>query len=1029
MPSCDDCREHLWDFAYGLLDAAAAETVRAHLADCPACLAAFDQVETQRKRVKSALLPEKPVPLFAPPTEEAEPVILPLFARPFSRHARHFAIAAAALIATALPFALYSRGLSQREAELTVARQQLDDIVSRRAETRKQIEVQLVASVRGTTAGLLHLQVFGSARYQPGAANPMRVATSDMDGNAVPARVTVRLVKPDGQLLFDSGTLSGQGEVVVALPELPPAEVAACKLEVTARRPRDEARVETVLSVAEPAFTTQLTFSKSVYQPGETVFVRSLTLDPFRRPPEAPLKLTYHVTDPNQRERRLTGPGLTLDGGVGGFDFVIDPKWPDGTYAVTVRDAQDRFPPHTRTFQLRRDPPPQRRQEITFDRGSYKPGDAVRATLKAIRLIDGKPAASEAVTVTLYLNDKAVGKPLEFRTDGDGVARLDVPLPADLAAGAPRLSVLTGPAGERDRIVRPLAVDWPRLSVELFPQGGDLVEGVPNRVYVRARTLDNRPARMTGRVTDGRGREITTVQTSAGLGIFPLTPKAGECYTLHVTGPDGVAGATELPRAIAGGVALSVPAGVIRADEPVHVMLYHAGRPQPVLVAAFCHNRLVALRQAIATDDGTKVSLPTAAGIVGVLRVTVFDPQTSPPSPIAERLVFRRPGADLSLSVTPTRTDNRVRLDLRSADEQDHPADAWLAVTVLRESAATGSGPSLPAYFHLLSDLRQPGDLENADVFLDDTPQDAVALDQLLGTQGWRRFVPGPAAAGVKEADLLKLDNREQLEDKYATAVAAVTERLAADEQRLAQQEQEHKDELGCAVAALTAYRGHGAAYLRSSVGAFVVFTFSVGATVLAWGLMRIVHGRLAVRPLMGSAFALLALGTFGYVAPGYFLTPNAAGGRDFASGPWQPPALGNLAWTRNPLPAIIAEGLGSTEPQATSSVASAYALAEHRADGDALPRGLFPVRDKQNTTPPLVNPLPVRAYAFEAANGTHAAAPEVLVWHPYVLAEKGQAQIQFDVPAGNGKYRVFVNGHTRAGRLGTARLSLDAAR
>jgi hypothetical protein len=46
----------------------------------------------------------------------------------------------------------------------------------------------------------------------------------------------------------------------------------------------------------------------------------------------------------------------------------------------------------------------------------------------------------------------------------------------------------------------------------------------------------------------------------------------------------------------------------------------------------------------------------------------------------------------------------------------------------------------MPTHFLLTNEVKSPEELENADVFLSDHPKAALALDLLLGTQGWRRF-------------------------------------------------------------------------------------------------------------------------------------------------------------------------------------------------------------------------------------------------------------------------------------------------
>src|SRR5262249_58424461 len=47
----------------------------------------------------------------------------------------------------------------------------------------------------------------------------------------------------------------------------------------------------------------------------------------------------------------------------------------------------------------------------------------------------------------------------------------------------------------------------------------------------------------------------------------------------------------------------------------------------------------------------------------------------------------------------------------------------------------------MPTHSRLTREVRKPEELEHADVLLGSHPKAAQALDLLLGTQGWRRFV------------------------------------------------------------------------------------------------------------------------------------------------------------------------------------------------------------------------------------------------------------------------------------------------
>src|SRR5262249_3757669 len=151
---------------------------------------------------------------------------------------------------------------------------------------------------------------------------------------------------------------------------------------------------------------------------------------------------------------------------------------------------------------------------------------------------------------------------------------------------------------------RDVPLDGAPAVVELFPEGGDLVAGLPGRVYVRAQSPGGRPADVRGTVVDSRGRAVADVQTSAdrGLGAFAFTPAAGEAYVLRLTTPDL---SVPLPRVLDAGVSLAVPAGVVGAGEDVAAVVQVVGAPRDLILAVFCRGRLVGY-EAVAALSGAR---------------------------------------------------------------------------------------------------------------------------------------------------------------------------------------------------------------------------------------------------------------------------------------------------------------------------------------------------------------------------------------------------------------------------------------
>src|SRR5207247_2583115 len=123
-------------------------------------------------------------------------------------------------------------------------------------------------------------------------------------------------------------------------------------------------------------------------------------------------------------------------------------------------------------------------------------------------------------------------------------------------------------------------------------------------------------------------------------------------------------------------------------------------------------------------------------------------------------LVYRRPAHTLKLAYKADKDryvpGDRVGLRISATTEKGEAAPAVVMLGVVNQSVVTmadeKTARSLPTHFLLTSEVRKPEELEHADVLLGSHPKAAQALDLLLGTQGWRRFVEQNAGEVSRDA-------------------------------------------------------------------------------------------------------------------------------------------------------------------------------------------------------------------------------------------------------------------------------------
>jgi hypothetical protein len=890
--------------------------------------------------------------------------------------------AAAALLVAALGVygvASYREGLAQRQADVTRTRREVESLDKQFEAAQARYHLALATLPDRLRGDYLYVRVMGPANYQPSSANRYHVVTRDAQGKPARTSLTLRLVDPlqkDGKV-FGTQAESG-GEQTITLPAGLGVRGSMPRLEVEARSGAALAKVEAAVNVPPASYATHLATNRSAYRAGETLFFRSLTLDRFSlKPPAQELALTYVLRGPNGQPVR---PPLnaTTRHGVAGGDLAVTPDLTEGLYTLEVTAAgvgqAAQILPQTRRLLIVRDQSPR----LQFDRPQYTSGDRGVALFRGRRLENGAAVPNQPVLVEAELNGQPIplqgnspARPVELRTDKDGMAAIPFQVPATAPATSTatmqlRVQVQGGPLPEKVVEKVPVvarAASASAVAVQFFPEGGDLVAGLPARVYFQAQGAQGQPAAVEGVVVDRQGREAARLPTAGargnlaqrlGVGVFTLKPAAGESYVLRLTSPKGAD--QPLPAVRAAGVVLSVPEAVGREgepeavgreDEPLGVVVRDSDPGRQLFVVASCRGRLVDQQEVTAKRDGTAVALYPVAGTRGVVRVTVCERRAGVLVPLAERLVYRVPAEYLVLAVTGKGGDKRLRYPPATAvqlqadvkNEAGKPAAAWLLASVVADNALQRVGAraeqSPAAEFYLTRAVRHPEELEDADILLADTPQARQALDLFLGTQGWRHFVPARpgSVAGLdpKQAReqaraglpaLLIVDNRqEDVKARYAQALDNRRKELHARAEHtwaeLRTERARRLDEARLAALNLGRYEGLPRDYFRGGAVVTLLLLFAAGGVFLVVGLVRVARAARAA-PSFALACAALALCVVTYLLTSDLRTadepPNSGGASArLWRQEWPPPDLPPEAAVRPHTP-----GPGGPKEQAT---------------------------------------------------------------------------------------------------------------
>jgi hypothetical protein len=500
-------------------------------------------------------------------------------------------------------------------------------------------------------------------------------------------------------------------------------------------------------------YLTHVATDKPIYRIGEKVYVRGVFLRANGHTPmTAQGTASFEIKGP-KGDTVASGMSTIVDS-VAGFSWDVPPVQAGGEY--TVRILYPWAVAAERKFDIRAYRAPRLKSQIVFVRDGYGPGDKVSASLHVERAEGGIPAGAR-VSVTASVDGAEIWKG-ETTVDDAGNAGAGFKLPGEITRGEGVVAMTIQDGGTVETASKTIPILLQTIDLAIYPEGGDLVAGLPNRVYIEGRTPAQKPADMAGIVVNAAGKQIAAFRTEhEGRGRFLFTPSRGEKYLLRVTEPAGIKTVYPLPPVKESGVVISSVSDVVprQGDVIVRVGATDGGTYAVELTqrGQQFSSKHVALRPKQITD--VAFSLPES--LDGVIVATVYDDRQIPR---AERLLFRQSENKLKIEIVPDRTDyvpgDKVTLRIKTTDETGKPVGGVVGLIVTDSSVLEmiekrEQAPRLPVMVLLEDDVKN---LADAHIYLDESnPKASLATDLLLGTQGWRRFIN--AGTGFVRGDVM----------------------------------------------------------------------------------------------------------------------------------------------------------------------------------------------------------------------------------------------------------------------------------
>ena len=272
------------------------------------------------------------------------------------------------------------------------------------------------------------------------------------------------------------------------------------------------------------------------------------------------------------------------------------------------------------------------------------------------------------------------------------------------------------------------------ISVQFYPEGGNLIKGKKGRVAMLAVDDNGRPYQGEGFVMNSKGEVLASVKTdSLGRGLFEVIPDSGTMVLQMKNLKDKVQ-EFPLPQIQLEGCALSLDA----VSEDISATLQCTDSLCGHLLGyVLMHNGNISYCDTVTASPLIEIALDRQKQEEGVSQLTVFD---SDGRIWAERLFFICPKQNDADSIRVVAKTERLKPCGKVELELQAQPNAYLSFSAMdAETMTNGKQGNMKTWMLLSSEVK--GYIHNIDCYFEsDDKEHRESTDLLMMTQGWRRY-------------------------------------------------------------------------------------------------------------------------------------------------------------------------------------------------------------------------------------------------------------------------------------------------
>lgn len=280
-----------------------------------------------------------------------------------------------------------------------------------------------------------------------------------------------------------------------------------------------------------------------------------------------------------------------------------------------------------------------------------------------------------------------------------------------------------------------------KFDIQFFPEGGNLVSGLESVVGVRVVNAKGMGVEYKGYILDEKKDTLCRFHPlKFGLGHFNFLPLNGHRYYAILKIPGNSDINQDLPQISVNGWVLRV---IVDNPDQLKIRVQSNQKLPHESLYLVCQTRgiLNEVREMELINGEGEIQLDKSKFPEGIAQITLFNTYYMP---LAERLIFKKPKNTDYLTPNglmnqySSRQEVHFTLKLNNLKGVLNLPEISVSAHLDDSLNRNGEGSNIVSYLYLKSDLK--GRIEDPEFYFHDTDISREAIDNLMLTQGWRRF-------------------------------------------------------------------------------------------------------------------------------------------------------------------------------------------------------------------------------------------------------------------------------------------------